>query len=121
MDLLRDIAEIIKDDKEHNVEVKVDCCGVMVYLEYNPSEVENCIIPIYYTTMEEFAYIPHDELVKKFIPNDFGIYLNEVRLIQKIMEYMENNKQEINKLCWSYDFEYRKDSNKDKEEVESWL
>lgn len=107
MDLLRDIAEIVKDDSEHNVEVKVDCVGVTVYLEYDPNEEENCVIPIRYTTLEEFSYIPHNELVDRFVPNDYGIELNKIVLIKKIMEYMENNKKEINKLCELYDFEYR--------------
>ena len=99
MDLLRDIAEIAKDDKEHNVEVKIDLYGVTVYLEYDPEVENDTIIPIQYTAFEEFAYIPHEEFIKKFKPSDFGVDLSEIKLIQKIMEYMENNKVEINKIC----------------------
>lgn len=46
-------------------------------------------------------------MVDRFVPNDYGIVLNEIVLIKKIMEYMENNKKEINRLCKLYDFEYR--------------
>lgn len=107
MDLLKDIAEIVKDDEEHNVEVKVDNCGVTVYLESDPDSGENCVIPIHYSSLEEFIYIPHDEFVEKFRPKDFGIDLQEIKLIQKLMEYIENNKRTINKLCMKYDLEFR--------------
>lgn len=107
MDLLNDIVVIVKDDKEHNIEVRFDTFGISIYLECEPNINDNCIIPIRYTALEEFAYIPQDELIEKFNPNDFGIDLSEIKLIQKIMEYLEKNKEKINAMCNWFDCSYR--------------
>ena len=103
MDLLKDIKEIIKNDKEHNVKIEVDNLGVKVYLDYDPSNdyEEKTLIPIEYTTLEEFAYIPDNEYREKFNVNDYGIDLHEITLIKEIMEYLEAHRQEINELCTS--------------------
>lgn len=111
MNLLKDIAKIVKDDKEHNIEVKVASSEVVVYLEYDPEQSfdSKCIIPIAYEPGEEIAYIPHNELVKIFNPSDFGITLNEVKLIKKIMKYMEKHSVELNELCGRFDLRDRHD------------
>lgn len=111
MDLLKDIAKIVKDDKEHNVEIKVNSTEVVVYLKYNPEDQikPECAIPIAYDPGEEFAYIPQDELVKVYNMSDYGIDLNKIRLIKKIMKYMEKYSIEINELCGRYDLRDRHD------------
>lgn len=111
MDFLKDIANIVKDDKEHNVEVKVNSAEVVVYLEYNPEQSydSKCIIPIAYTPLKEFAYISHNELTEMFNPSDFGIDLKEIKLIKKIMKYMEKHSVELNELCSRYDLRDRHD------------
>lgn len=111
MDLLKDIAEIVKNDKEHNVEVKINQYEVVIYLEYNPeySDDRKCIIPIAYTSIEEVTYIPQDELVKIYNPTAFGIDLNEIKLIQRIMIYLESHKRELNTLCSMYSLDNRRD------------
>lgn len=111
MDFLKDIANIVKDDKAHNVEVKVNSSKVVVYLEYDPEQSldEKCIIPIAYTPFNEFAYIPHDELVEMYNPLDFGIDFHEISLIKRIMMCMENHKKELNELCGKYDLRDRHD------------
>lgn len=111
MNLLKDIAEIVKDDREHSVEVKINSLGVTVYLEYDPEETfaSKCVIPIAYTSLEEFVYIPHSELVEIFSPSDYGIDLNEITLIKRIMKYMEKHKSELNELCCRYNLIDRHD------------
>lgn len=111
MDLLRDIKNILKDDREHHLRVEVDYYFVKVYLEYDPEMnfEEKTIIPIEYTIIEEFAYIPDDEYRNRFTVNDYGLDLNEITLIKEIMEYLESHKQEITELCSGYLWEDRED------------
>lgn len=59
--------------------------------------------------LEEFTYIPQEELVKIYNPSDFGIDLNEIKLIKKIMKYMENYTTELNELRGKYSLSYRHD------------
>lgn len=109
MDLLKDIKNILKDDKEHNLKIEVDSYSIKVYLQFDPELLfsENIVIPIEYTTIEEFAYIPDDEYRKKFNVNDYGLDLCEITLIKEIMEYLESHKEEIAKLCSGYCWEDR--------------
>lgn len=104
MDFLKDIAKIVKDDKEHNIEVKVNSCEVVIYLEYDPDQSfdSKCIIPITYEPLGELVYIPQDELVRIFNPAQYGVDLNEIKLIKKIMKYMEKHKKELDELCGRY-------------------
>lgn len=105
MDLLKDIADLVKEDREHDIVVKINPDGVLVYLEYDPNRDMHgkCIIPIQYDCFYENVCIPQEELIEKFQPNECGINLSEIKLIKKIMKYIENNKKEINKLCTFYD------------------
>ena len=47
MDLIRDIADIVKDDKHHNVRISIEYVGVTVYIsDSRDEEYENkCVIP----------------------------------------------------------------------------
>lgn len=105
IDILKDIADLLKDDKDHNLEVKVNNSGVTVYLDCDPNEELNrsCVIPIKYDTLDDYACIPSDELTDIFRPNEGGIELEEIKLVQSIMTYLENNSSKINELCSSYD------------------
>lgn len=109
MNLLEDIKKIVKEDKEHNVKVVVDNLSVKVYLDYDPGNdyEEKMLIPIEYTTLEEFAYIPDGEYREKYNACDYGIDLSEITLIKRIMEYLESHKKEINNLCDGYSWTYR--------------
>lgn len=109
MNLLNDIAEICKDDKEHNIYVNVDTSSITVELEYDPNHEYDSkeAIPIKYDLCGEFAYIPQDELIDQYRPDDYGIDLAEIRLIQRIMEYLEEHRDGIEFLCNSYDAAYR--------------
>lgn len=105
MDILKDIAELVRDDKEHNVEVRIDSLGLTVYLDYDPNQdfEQQCIIPIHYDAMYQNACIPQEELIEKFKPNEGGIELSETLLACKIMKYMEDHKDYISELCLLYD------------------
>ena len=46
-------------------------------------------------------------------PNDFGIDYSEIKIINKIMEYLEKHKEQINELLRGYDAQDRKDENKE--------
>jgi hypothetical protein len=107
INILEDIKDIVKDDKEHLITVKVSWDGIYVYLEYDPEHnfTENYIIPIFYDALEEFSYIPDGELREKWKPNDYGIDYNEICLIKSIMDYFESHKKEIKELCIGFDFE----------------
>lgn len=107
IDILRDIGEIVKDDKEHFVKVEVSWTGVNVYLEYDPMKDfnENVIIPIELDLTMDFCYIPDDKYREMFNPNDYGIGLEEIILIKNIMQYLEDNVEEIREICNMYDFE----------------
>jgi hypothetical protein len=110
MNILEDIKDIVKDDKEHLIAVKASWDGIYVYLEYDPDKEfeENCIIPIFYDVLDEFPYIPDDELKEKWNPSDYGIDYNEICLIKNIMEYFNEHKEEIKELCSGFDFETKK-------------
>ena len=111
MDILQDIKNIVKNDKEHMVKVEVAWDGVTVYLDYDPSKEfhEDYVIPIHYCTVDEFAYIPDDKFKELYKPCDYGMDLNEITLMKEIMEYLESHRTEIAELCNGDDWEFRKD------------
>lgn len=112
MNLIKDLKNIIKDDTEHFLEINVAWDGVRVYLDYDPNTEfeEKYVIPIYYDTVEQFAYIPDDEYRKKYNKDgslDYGIDSHEAKLIYEIMEYLETYGDEIKELCSELDFQER--------------
>lgn len=109
MNLLEDIKDIVKNDKEHHLKIEVDCVSVKVFLIYDPENdySEDMIIPIEYCIFDEFAYISDSEYREMFKPCDYGLTLDEVTLIKNIMEYLESHKKEIKDLCQGYSWEDR--------------
>lgn len=105
IEILYEIAKAVKDDEKHNIEVKIDSFGLTVYLDYDPDRnfKEECIIPIHYDPLYDNVYIPQDELIDKFRPEEGGIELDEIKLIGKIMELLNDNKEKINNICSLYD------------------
>lgn len=106
--ILKDIIEIIRDDKDHDVKVIVDSYGVTIELECEPMDSDNIVIPIRYETLEEIAYIPDDKYREKFNPAEYGIEYDEICLIEKIMHYLLFHKDEILDICSNYSAENRK-------------
>lgn len=102
INLIEDILDIVKDDKRHVIKICIDSLGVTIYLDDDPEDTyeEKYVIPIKYDTLLECAYIPHEEYVKYMSEDtDCGIDKEEIDLIQKIMEYLENNKLSIHRYC----------------------
>jgi hypothetical protein len=112
INILEDIKDIVKNDKEHRISVEVDCVEVRVELEYDPDKNyrEDCIIPIVYSLLDKFAYIPANEMREKWNPSDYGVEYDEICMIKDIMEYLESHRQEIEELC--YGFDLKKDGEK---------
>ena len=103
INLIHDLIDIIKDDSDHNVRVTVDRYGVTVYLDDDPEDEgdEKFLIPIRYDTYLNCVGIPYSEFMRcMHEPNeDIAIEYDEIILIHKIMEYLENNKSEIDDIC----------------------
>ena len=115
INLIHDLIDIIKDDSDHNVRVTVDRYGVTVYLDDDPEDegFEKFLIPIRYDTYLDCACISYSELMKYMHePNeDVAIEYDEIILIHKIMDYLENNKSEIDKICSSLSVSRYKSNN----------
>ena len=111
INLIEGLLNIIKDDTRHIIKIYFDTLGVTVYLdEYE----EKYVIPVRYDSLYESAYIPHDEYIECMGEDiDGGIDKEEIDLIQKIMEYLENNKKEIDHYCNLLDPGTRKKNNSD--------
>lgn len=109
MNLLEDIKNIVKDNKEHHLKIEVDCLGIRVLLIYDPKDEynEDTIIPIEYNPYDGFAYISDSGYREMFKPCDYGLTLDEVTLVKNIMEYLESHKEEIKNLCNGYAWEDR--------------
>ena len=102
INILEDIINIIKQDKRHEIKICMDSLGVTIYLDDDPYDTyeEKYVIPVRYDVLYECCYIPHDEYVKHMSENtDCGIDKEEIDLIQKIMEYLENNRSSIHHYC----------------------
>lgn len=119
IDILKDIANMINDGEEHNVEIQVSSAGIMIYLEYFPNICyrEHCIIPIQYDMSCGEVYIPLGELAKRFNPKEGGIEMGEIKIINKIMKCVEKNKEKINELCMLFNMKRVNDYS----EVKEWL
>lgn len=103
MDILKDIAAFLAEDKIHDIETRVNADGVTVCLIRNLSQSGKEVIPIWYSSLEDSSCILKNEL--RLI--DYGIDRDEIKFIAQIMEYMENNSEEIYKLCASFSSQER--------------
>ena len=91
----------MENDSRHNVKIVIESTGVAIYLDDDPEETfeEKYVIPIRYETLEECCHIPYEEYIECMNDSDIGIDKDEISLIYVIMDYLENNKTEINQLC----------------------
>lgn len=103
INLISDLIDIVKGDSDHNIRVMIDRYGVTVYLDDDPEDEgdEKFLIPIRYDTYLNCVGIPYSEFMRcMHEPNeDIAIEYDEIILIYKIMEYLENNKVEIDEIC----------------------
>lgn len=112
MKFLNEIKKILKDDTRHMVSINIAWYGVTIYLDDDPESnfEEKYVIPIHYSTLEEFSYIPDGEYRTKCQESDYGIDFEEIVLIQKIMKCLDKNKVEINEFCSNLEVESRKET-----------
>ena len=120
INLIQDLIDITKNDSRHHVKIVIDGIYFTVYIDDDSDETyeERYVIPIRYDCCSGFCYIPHDEYCEIMHDNDFGIDLEEINLIQKIMQYMENSKDKIEAACYSLSLTNRK---KSKNSVEQFV
>ena len=101
IEIIKDIIAIIKNDERHHIKLVIDDIYFTVYLDDDQEETyeEKYLIPIRYDSCIGSCYIPHDEYCEIMHDNDFGIDIEEINLIQKIMQYMEDNKDAFDNVC----------------------
>ena len=100
LNLIEDILDIIKKDNRHNVKICIDMLGVTIYLDDDPEDTyeEKYVIPVMYDSLCNSCYIPHDKYIKCMSNDmDTGIDREEIDLISKLMAYLEDNKEAIDK------------------------
>lgn len=108
MRFFNDLQKIMASDNKHIMQIKISFEGLLVKLFYDPKKEldERYMLPIYYDAAESFSYIPVDVLKQEY-NGDYGFELDEINLTNKIMECMENNKDELSRLCSICDFDCR--------------
>lgn len=100
INVIEDIAKIMKNDKLHNVKVVVEPSGVTVFLDEKEYE---SIIPIKYNCVEGI-YISNEE-------QQGVIGICEIGIIKNIMEYLEDHTSELNELGDKCDWSGRQEEN----------
>ena len=98
INLLNDIKEIVKSDKEHRIAIMIDNSNIDIKLIYDPEHTfeESCFfIPIRYSSFEGYSYINNSQYKENYNNNDIGINLEEIKLVERIMEYLNKHKHEI--------------------------
>lgn len=105
MKFLNELKEIMSKDNSHIMKIEISFAGLLIRLFYDPKKESDgrYMLPIYYDAIESFSYIPVD-IVKEEYNGDYGFERDEINLVNKIMECMENNKGEIESLCNICDF-----------------
>ena len=101
INVVEDIAKILKYDKSHNVKVVITPNGVTVFLE--GKDYGSNIIPIRYEYSNEI-YINDTEQRGTICVSDIGI-------IKNIMEYLEDHMNELDELCNQCDWSCRQREN----------
>lgn len=97
INLIEDIIKIVQDDNRHTIKIEIEPVWLTIYLSDDPDDdyEEKYIIPIRYDLLTESIYIADKEYKEMTEDNDTGIDFEEVRLIHKIMWYLDDNKETI--------------------------
>ena len=97
INLIEDIIKIVQDDNRHTIKIEIEPVWLTIYLSDDPDDdyEEKYIIPIRYDSLTEGIYIADKEYKEMTEDNDTGIDFEEVRLIHKIMWYLDDNKETI--------------------------
>ena len=101
INVVEDIAKIMKYDKSHNVKVVVEPNGITVSLsEGNFDEV--FVIPIKYDS--DGIYIDNEK--QKGV-----IGICDINIVKDIMKYLEKHMDELDELCTQCDWSGRQEEN----------
>lgn len=100
INVVEDIAKILKYDKSHNVKVAIESNGVTVFLFETDFD---CNIPIKYECSDG-VYIDNDK--QKGL-----IYVCDIDIVKNIMEYLEDHMNELDELCNQCDWSGRQKEN----------
>lgn len=100
MSVVTEIQDIMKGDKEHQLEFILSNCQFKVYLIVDPLDEydTSTIIPISYDFLDEFCYIEDKEYREKSNWPDYGIDNREIDYINEIMKCILSHKDEINHM-----------------------
>lgn len=118
INLLNDIKEIVKNDKEHRIEIMIDSINIDIKLIYDPESnfEQSCFfIPIRYSSIEGYSYIDSCQY-KENESHDIGMNIEEIKLVERIMEYLNKHTYEINGFLQGFDVD-KPTSQSDKEVV----
>lgn len=96
INVIEDIAKIMKYDKSHNVKVVVEPNGITVSLGE-----DTCDISIKYGCSDG-VYIDNDK-------QKGSICICDINIIKNIMEYLEDHMNELDELCNQCDWSGRKE------------
>lgn len=120
INVIQDIIDIVQNDSRHHVKIVMDGIYFTVYLDDDEECAfeEKYIIPIRYDCLDDNCYIPHNEYCEMMHDNDFGIDMEEISLIHKIMQCMKNNKNEINQICNCLSLNNRKSSQEEDDDLD---
>ena len=100
INIIEDIAKVVKYDKRHNVKVVVEPNSITILLsEGNFDDV--CDIPIKYDCSDGI-YIDNEK--QKGV-----ISICEINIVKDIMEYLEKHMNELDELCTQCDWSCRQE------------
>ena len=99
INVVEDIAKILKYDKSHDVKVLIDVSGVTVTLV----EKSFMSVPIRYEC-ENGVYIDNKT-------QDGTICVSDIGILKNIMEYLEDHMNELDELCNQCDWSGRQREN----------
>ena len=102
INVVEDIAKVVKYDKRHNVKVVVDPNSITISLSEGSFD-DVCDIPIKYDCSDGI-YI--DNKKQKGV-----IGICDINIVKDIMEYLEDHMNELDELCTQCDWSGRHEEN----------
>lgn len=102
INVVEDIAKVVKYDKRHNVKVVVEPNSITISLSEGSFD-DVCDIPIKYDCSDGI-YIDNEK--QKGV-----IGICDINIVKDIMEYLEKHMDELDELCTQCDWSGRQEEN----------
>ena len=102
INVVEDIAKVVKYDKRHNVKVVVEPNSITISLSEGSFD-DVCDIPIKYDCSDGI-YIDNEK--QKGV-----IGICDINIVKDIMEYLEKHMDELDELCTQCDWSGRQEKN----------